>query len=491
IESGGRSHGEQEAQPGEAGIAIRAFPPPPRSQPPRAPALEGPSRAGPAAVSSAARDLLPAPESFAPARAARDRAPEGAPRRWGGGEGSTSPAEAPAPGFQALAAAASDEPRREPVPAPQLEDTPYRSRFGAEKEVALLEHGGSPETERAVALGLAYLASIQHERGYWGSRSDGDAKYRQVLVGKSGLCLLAFLGAGHTPVSGTRYSGETRRAVEFLLSAQDPSTGHFGDSEAYSHGIATYALAECYAMTRMAELRGPLELAVAEVLRHQVRRGDPRKVGGWSYYYPDGATFDSWPRVSITAWQVMALESARLGGLAVPGEAFQAARSFLLGSWDLRLGAFRYSHDPDRLRSGFPTLPGSTPAALFALALLGEDVNEDRFTRARGFVLERAPREYDYGSSEDFVFRARGNTYFWYYGSLAMFVCGGEPWERWNTAMKEVLVPSQQSDGSWIPLDAYAEYAGDDPADRSYTTAACVLTLEVYYRYFTPLLAVR
>ena len=30
--------------------------------------------------------------------------------------------------------------------------------------------------------------------------------------------------------------------------------------------------------------------------------------------------------------------------------------------------------------------------------------------------------------------------------------------------------------------------SGDD--DRSYTTAMCVLTLEVYYRYFTPLLAV-
>ena len=52
---------------------------------------------------------------------------------------------------------------------------------------------------------------------------------------------------------------------------------------------------------------------------HQSRDPDPRLFGGWSYYYPDGRTYDRWPRASITAWQVMALESARLGGLAVEG----------------------------------------------------------------------------------------------------------------------------------------------------------------------------
>ena len=57
--------------------------------------------------------------------------------------------------------------------------------------------------------------------------------------------------------------------------------------------------------------------------------------------------------------------------------------------------------------------------------------------------------------------------------------------------MKETLLPSQQGDGSWEPISAYArDYAGDEDGDRSYSTAVCVLTLEVYYRYFTPLLKV-
>jgi hypothetical protein len=62
----------------------------------------------------------------------------------------------------------------------------------------------------------------------------------------------------------------------------------------------------------------------------------------------------------------------------------------------------------------------------------------------------------------------------------------------WNAAMKETLVPAQEADGSWRPLDIYARsYARDDDRDRSYTTAMCVLSLEVYYRYYLPLLKVR
>jgi hypothetical protein len=56
--------------------------------------------------------------------------------------------------------------------------------------------------------------------------------------------------------------------------------------------------------------------------------------------------------------------------------------------------------------------------------------------------------------------------------------------------MKETLLPSQERNGSWVPISIYARYAGDDDEDRSYTTAMNVLSLEVYYRYFTPLLRV-
>jgi hypothetical protein len=91
--------------------------------------------------------------------------------------------------------------------------------------------------------------------------------------------------------------------------------------------------------------------------------------------------------VSVTAWQVLALESARLGGLAVPAAVFDAARTYLAGSWDDSLGAFRYSHDPGRLRTEWPTLPASTPAAMFALSLLGVPADDPALDTARRFVL--------------------------------------------------------------------------------------------------------
>ncbi len=402
---------------------------------------------------------------------------------------------APAPRTPVVAAAA---PARPPLRTPdrerrQLKRSPYQNRFGSEKLRALEEFGGGTETEQAVAAGLAYLASVQNESGSWGSRRDHDAKYGDVRIGKTGLALLAFLGAGHTPGSGSIYDDNVARAIRFLLERQDPDSAHFGDSSAYGHGIATYALAEGYALTAAPDLRGPLEAAIAHILAEQRTDDDPRLFGGWPYYFADGHVWnrDRWPRVSISAWQIMALESARLGGLDVPDRAFRDARGFLTGAWDPRRGAFRYSHDPARLRSSYAILPASTPAALFGLSLLGIDITAPELAEARDYLFERVPRGYRYSGDDDFVHRARGNLYFWYYGTLAAFRMGGNAWERWNVAMKETLLPAQDDDGSWRPISVYAEYAGDDRDDKSYTTALCVLSLEVYYRYFTPLLQVR
>ena len=193
---------------------------------------------------------------------------------------------------------------------------------------------------------------------------------------------------------------------------------------------------ECYALTRDPALRAPLERAIEEVLRHQSRVRDPRTLGGWGYYFADGHVWngDEWPRTSVTAWQVMALESARLGGLTVPDQALADAREFLLNTWDAERRAFRYDHDPERLASGYPILPASTPAALFALSLLGVDVKARELGEARRFVLTRAPDGYRYTGDDDFVFQARGNLYFWYYATLALFRVGGREWERWNAA---------------------------------------------------------
>lgn len=119
------------------------------------------------------------------------------------------------------------------------------------------------------------------------------------------------------------------------------------------------------------------------------------------------------------------------------------------------------------------------------------DTEQAALDDAWAFLAERRPERYRYRGQDAFVLRGEGNLYFWYYGSLASFRRGGDTWKRWNAGMRGALLPSQGEDGSWEPISVYADYAGDDADDRSYTTALSVLTLEVYYRYFTPLLSVR
>ena len=53
----------------------------------------------------------------------------------------------------------------------------------------------------------------------------------------------------------------------------------------------------------------------------------------------------------------MALESARLAGLSVPGETFANARTYLFQNHDARAGVVLYSRDPERPASPYPTLP--------------------------------------------------------------------------------------------------------------------------------------
>ncbi|QDU85956.1 WD40-like Beta Propeller Repeat protein [Planctomycetes bacterium Pla163] len=430
------------------------------------------------------------PASFERARASDDVRPS-APtfERSSGPRTDLAPARPAALDLVAAAPPAVPEPSV-PTALADLDATPYRSRTGAAKQEALREFGGDAETEAAVRDGLRYLASIQRGAGHWGDRDDDHDKYGDVRIGKTGLCLLAFLGAGHTPTSGTEHSATVERGLRYLLDQQLPS-GHIGDCASYGHGIATYALAEAFALTPGANWRRQLEAAVGHVLAMQTTSGTRREIGGWGYYTGDGRFFDQYARTSITSWQVMALESARLGGIDVPDAAFERARDFLLAAWDEGLGAFRYSHDRARLSSGWPTLPGSTPAAMFGLSLLGVDIASADFDAPRAWVLERAPRSYRYTNDDAFVERGQGNLYFVYYASLALFRTGGDAWDEWNVALKELLLDEQNGDGSWTPISTYArDHAGDDRRDASYTTAMAVLSLEVYYRYFTPLLDV-
>ncbi len=71
--------------------------------------------------------------------------------------------------------------------------------------------------------------------------------------------------------------------------------------------------------------------------------------------------------------------------------------------------------------------------------------------------------------------------YYWYYATLAMFQVGGEPWKKWEAAMKPAIIDTQRRDGDYClykgSWDAIDPWGGD--GGRVYSTAAMALCLEV------------
>ena len=112
-----------------------------------------------------------------------------------------------------------------------------------------------------------------------------------------------------------------------------------------------------------------------------------------------------------------------------------------------------------------------TAEGMFVLQLIGVSSNDARLDAAARHILTQLPS-----------WRARPNTYYWYYATLALFQRHDDSWEQWNRALLAELLPNQRRDasaaGSWNPVGEWSDVGG-----RVYQTALCTLMLEVYYRY--------
>jgi hypothetical protein len=336
-------------------------------------------------------------------------------------------------------------------------------RSGATKDKLLREGGGNAESERAVALGLAWLAKQQKPNGSWVF----DGTNASDVAASTGLALLPFLAAGqtHRP-NGTRidYQPYVERGLNYLLSNQDPSTGRFrAVSNMYGHAIATVALCEAYGMTGdKSKLLVGTQKAVNFIQRQQ------GSDGSWGY---NGGTGDT----SIVGWQIQALKSAQMcRDIIVDKAVLERARTFLQkiagGSKQDKYG---YSlSDPGR------PAPGT---ALTAIGLLcryyldGWGSDNEHMANGVSGLIERNPPKAD-----------RMNMYYYYYATQVVHFHGGKEWsEQWNPNMRDLLIGMQTKNGinvgSWDP--------GPDRlwmgphTGRLGVTCMSLLTLEVYYRH--------
>ncbi|MDC3378906.1 terpene cyclase/mutase family protein [Planctomycetota bacterium] len=347
----------------------------------------------------------------------------------------------------------------------------------------LRREGGSAKTEGAVVAALDWLRRHQAPDGRWdadgwsgqceGERCAGPGHdtprpqdHDKHDVGVTALAVLAFLGNGHTHRFGV-YKDTVQAALRWLRSQQAES-GALGRSARrhwmYDHAVATFALAEAYAVTRDVGLRRPAIRAVAFLVRAQ------NPGAGWRYGVRPGDN-----DTSITGWAVLAMKAARTAGLDVHPEVWDGAMSWFDTVTDTSGRAGYVQADG---RTAFmqerPTQPPTNTAVVVACRLFSGRASVRSLKPSVEILMDRLPQ---WDPSAEHV-----NFYYWYYGTLALFQAGGNRWRRWNRAMNAALVPHQRSEGcargSWNAEGQWSLAGG-----RVYGTAINALTLEVYYRY--------
>jgi hypothetical protein len=121
---------------------------------------------------------------------------------------------------------------------------------------------------------------------------------------------------------------------------------------------------------------------------------------------------------------------------------------------------------------------GLVPVALLGLLLCGQPVGDPQARALADTTLRLPPTP---GARTRWTETGQ-SSYYWYYGTLALFHMGGHWWREWNPAMQSALLALQRTDGhgagSWDPDPSWIGDAGG----RVYATAMAVLTLEIYYR---------
>ena len=136
-----------------------------------------------------------------------------------------------------------------------------------------------PATEEAIERGLAYLAGIQNQDGSWSLQGHGTDVLLRSDSAATGLCLLAFQGAGYTHRQH-QYASVVGRGLKFLTDNQRTngdlyiSENPLSDQNValYSHGIAALALCEAYGMTQDEQLREAAQASLNYIVGTQPPR---------------------------------------------------------------------------------------------------------------------------------------------------------------------------------------------------------------------------
>jgi hypothetical protein len=321
------------------------------------------------------------------------------------------------------------------------------------------------QVEQSIDRALAWLASQQENDGSFDAPSSAQPA-------ATSLSVMAFLSKGHTPGEGP-YGARLDRAIDFVLRTQQSdgllayagaSSRGNGKTANYNHAIAGLMLTEVYGMTdrgRAAKLKPAILKALSFTRRNQMLpKAYEEDRGGWRYLYSE--TYGE-SDLSVTAWQLMFLRSAKNAEFDVPKQYIDDAGGYVQRCWESRQGVFYYKTTGGDVRWS----RGMVGAGVLSLAMAGQ--HETAIAQRAGEWLLRYPFR---GFGERI---GSGDRFFYstYYCSQAMAQLGGRYWNGFFPGLVNALVRSQSSSGEWPP----EPYGGDRMFGNTYTTAMAVLSL--------------
>jgi len=336
----------------------------------------------------------------------------------------------------------------------------------------------TPDSQRAIDLGLEWLHQNQGPEGNWQSND----------LGLVGMGALAFLANGHAPGRG-KYGRTVQKALDYITeNAQDSGLLNIGASQRdmYNHGLATFVLGQAHGMSTRQdqELSETLERALQLIANTQAEDG------GWDYQarrQPRGHD------LSLAVMQAKALRSAMDSGLEVPREVIDLAIQSVRTHYSPE-GGRSQSEAEQRKRSGqFTYRPdggrGSIAMAAAGVVCLQEFGQYDDWRIPKNMAVIRAAilkNRRTPGRDGTLPFDA----YEFYYVSQATYQVGGEDWKECFPIMRDYLVKSQIYDrksaatqGYWIDRGASGGGRVGGVPGQLYATSVACFSLAMPNRY--------
>jgi hypothetical protein len=326
----------------------------------------------------------------------------------------------------------------------------YGGRRAAGRAALLKKYGGEG-TEDAVLRALRWLKSVQKEDGSW----EGHAAY-------TGLALLTFLAHGETPLS-EEFGVTVMRGLMWQSDHMISGAIKQGRRYAYTNAIATYSLAEAYAMTKGNTVGIAMEVGLEDVVAGQ------NAAGGYYYEYLKNERWD----LSVAGWNYQALKAGYIAGAQNDGlsDAMQKSIEFLK--------THAFVRDRFHYQNGGRHKSNMTGVGVVSLQQLGEADSDEVQSGLRYIMTERL-KTYRKYSKRPFT-QGGKHIYGWYYDTQAAFNAQGDTWTTWNSVFKPTLLKNQHPDGYWP--DQTGKVTAKNMKAVLLRTTWCTLQLEVYYRH--------